>query len=81
VYGMTIQWRETMAQCWVLDLKDNAGAVLLAGVPLLPGANLLAQYPDLDFPGELWVASEGTDAPPTYDNLGVNSHLYYVERT
>jgi hypothetical protein len=81
-FAFRLQWRELLAQCWLLDIADENNNQLIAGVPLLAGANLLSQYTDLNFPGELWVASDGEpDAPPTFGNLGVNSHLYYVVRS
>lgn len=80
LYGMSVQWRDA-AQVWILDISDQFGTLLIAGVPLLPGADLLHQYPELGIGGELWVASDGTpDADPTFTNLGIASHLYFVVR-
>lgn len=78
-YGMFLQWRDLLAQCWLLDLLDSNGNTMIAGIPLVTGANLMAQYPDVDIGGQLWVATDGnSDATPTFDNLGVDSHLYFV---
>jgi hypothetical protein len=79
-YGFYVQWREK-AQQWIMDISDRDGNLLIAGVPLLPGADLLAQYQYLGIDGELWVASDGVpDISPTYSNLGVGSHLYFLVR-
>lgn len=79
-YGFSIQWRDA-ASVWIMDISDERGTTLLAGQPLLPGADLIGQYPELEIAGEFWIVSEGQkDAPPTFDNLGVGSHLYFVVR-
>lgn len=80
VYGMRVQWRDA-ASTWIMDLSDSNGQVLVAGQPLLPGADIMHQYVELALGGELWIATDGEpDAPPTFDNLGVASHLYFVTR-
>jgi hypothetical protein len=64
---------------WVLDIGDALNAPLVCGIPLVTGTNLLAQYEYLNFVGQLWVESDGdTMAPPTFTNLGIGSHLYWV---
>ena len=78
-YQMLVQWREAFAQCWLLDLSDQDGNALVSGIPLVPGHDLLEQFPDLAIPGQLWVSTDGDpEALPTFDNLGVQSHLYYI---
>lgn len=78
-YRFTLQWREMMAACWLLDIADSAGNSLVAGIPLLPGENLLRQYTDKNFGGELWVITDGSPStPPTFDNLGIASRLLYI---
>ena len=63
---------------WLLDIGDSNGNPLVAGIPLVTGADLLAQFPDLGFGGKLFVLSDGDPgAVPTYDDLGVTSHLYF----
>lgn len=78
VYQLALQWR-SVAGCWIMDISDGYGNLLIAGVPLVTGFDLMAQHPDLGFPGQLWVQSDGNpNALPTFDNLGVGSHLYFV---
>lgn len=64
---------------WFMDISDGNGVSLLCGVPLVTGADLLAQYPDLGIGGKLWVQSDGADPGkvPGYADLGVTSHLYF----
>lgn len=92
-YQMMLIWRASeviafpaspdanAAGTWVLDIADNQGNPLLRGVPLVTGADLLAPYTYMGFPGSLVVQTDhDTDAMPTYSNLGTNSHLYFVVR-
>lgn len=66
---------------WMLDIADTTETPILQGLPLVTGADLLAQYRYLTNipPGLLGVATDGVpDAVPTYQNLGLTSHVYYV---
>lgn len=64
---------------WVMDVANNVGDALLSGVPLVTGGNLLEQFEHLGIPGGLWVQTKNApDAVPTFDNLGVESFLFYV---
>jgi hypothetical protein len=38
---MAVTWR---AAFWCLDIMDSTGADLIKGIPLITGADLLAQY-------------------------------------
>jgi hypothetical protein len=66
---------------WHLDIFDTDSNPLACGIPLITGANLLQQFDYLNFGGELWVVTEGSDDPPTYDGLGTSSHLYFIMLT
>ena len=79
-YKLTVAWNDDPAmQCWVLDIADVNGNAIVSGIPLVTGADLLAQYAYLGIGGSLAVLTDGDDtAIPTYENLGVNSHLYFV---
>jgi hypothetical protein len=66
---------------WMLDIADTGETPILQGVPMVTGADLLAAYRYLAAlpPGQLGVATDGApNAPPTFNNLGIASHLYYV---
>ena len=77
-YRMTVKWN-TAAECWVMDLSTTAGVSVLGGVPLVTGADLLAQYEYLNFGCQLVVQTDDdTDAVPTFDNLGTNGHLFIL---
>lgn len=76
-YQFELAWRDS-ASSWFLDIADVSGNPLLSGVPLVTGVNLLAQYAYMAFGFELWVQTDAADAPPTFTNLGTESHLYCV---
>lgn len=63
---------------WFMDIADAGGNPLVLGVPLVTGTDLLQQYRYLGIPGRLWVTTDADpDAVPTFDNLGVTSHLLF----
>lgn len=77
-YKMTLRWNEP-ASSWMLDIGDETGALLVGSVPLVTGADLLAQYAYLGFAGKLIVQTDhDPNAVPTYDNLGTTGHLYFI---
>ncbi|SPA44833.1 phage baseplate plug family protein [Cupriavidus taiwanensis] len=78
-YRLTVQYRKAGGAGWVLDIADANNAPLVSGIPLVTGTDLLAQYKHLGFAGRLWVqGSADPDDVPTYEDLGIGSHLYWV---
>ena len=78
-YQLTLQYRNATAGGWVLDIADASGNPIVSGIPLVTGANLLAQYAYLGFTGGLWVqTTSDPDAVPTFTNLGDDGQLYWV---
>lgn len=78
-YQLTLIWRDDPQGGWVLDIADANSSPILSGVPLVTGADLLAQYAYLGFGGQLVVQTDhDVDAAPTFGNLGSSSHLYFV---
>ncbi|CDK85353.1 probable bacteriophage protein STY1063 [Escherichia coli IS25] len=41
VYQLSVIWR---GEYWVLDLADSNGSAIISGIPMITGADLLAQY-------------------------------------
>lgn len=77
-YQFTVQWRDADQGGWVLDIADAQGAPILSGVPLVTGADLLAQFAYLGIGGKLTVSTDyAPDAVPAFTNLGLTSHLYF----
>lgn len=75
---MRVMWRDEAG--WLLDLMYGAGAELVNSIPLVPGTNLLEQYAYLELNGALVVLVDNNEPElPTKTNLGIGSHLYYVQ--
>lgn len=63
---------------WTLDIFDLNETCLVAGVPLVTGANLMEQFTDVNIGGGLWVSSAlATEPTPTFANLGSTVKLYF----
>jgi len=79
-YVFRYRWAERAA-AWSLDVFDGADTALVAGVPLLIGADLLRQHNDPRLPaGSLVVvdtSSSGAEAGML--ELGGRVQLYYAE--
>ncbi|MDV2876276.1 phage baseplate plug protein [Phytobacter diazotrophicus] len=75
-YTMRITWRDPV---WYLDLLSADLTPVALALPLITGADLLAQYAYLNLGFSLVV---GTDIAgqenPTKSDLGITSHLYVV---
>ncbi|WP_025122473.1 MULTISPECIES: hypothetical protein [unclassified Serratia (in: enterobacteria)] len=77
-FNMRITWRD--AAGWMLDLMDGSGAALVSGIPVVTGADLLGQYKYLGINGSLVVVTDtAAEEYPTKTNLGIASHLYFVQ--
>lgn len=79
-YRLRLTYQNVAEGGWVVDIADpTTGADLVTGIPLVTGADIISPYPDAGIAGALYVATDGDpDAVPTFDNLGVASHLYFV---
>ena len=78
-YNFRLTYDSAQDGCWIMDIGDEESAVLVAGIPLVSGVDLLAQYRHLGFPGGLIVTTDrGAGEVPTFDGLGETSHLFFV---
>lgn len=78
-YNMRLTYDTAQAGCWMLDIGDADSNLLVAGIPLVTGVDLVAQYAYLSFGGALVCTTDrGAGEVPNFDGLGVTSHLYYV---
>lgn len=78
-YLMTCKWNPADEGGWTLDFDDaTTGEPIVANIPLIVGADLLSGLGYLGFNGSLYVYTDGDQlAPPTFENLGVESNLYF----
>lgn len=77
-YTLTFRWN-VPANAWIVDFADENGAPIVEGIPIVTGADLLAQLRYLNFGGALIAQTDNDqDAVPTFSNLGVTGHVYFV---
>lgn len=77
-YQMRWRWC-TPAACWVLDIADVNAVPIVCGLPVITGADILGQHKHLGIPGALIAQTDhNPDAVPTFTNLGVTGHVYFV---
>src|ERR1022692_2999893 len=77
-YYLTFTYRNCTEGGWFLDIADQNQNPLVQGIPLVTGCDLVACYPDKKFGFSLIVLTyNDSAAPPTFANLGVDSHVYF----
>jgi hypothetical protein len=76
-YNLRLIYLFTPNDCWELDIADSDDNPLVQGIPLVTGADLLAQYEYLNFGCQMYCATDADpDAVPRFFNLGSSAHLY-----
>jgi hypothetical protein len=66
---------------WYLDMASTDGTIVINGMALVTGCDMLEPYA-FDGLGGLWLADdEGRARDPGLDDLGVIHTLYYVPRS
>lgn len=77
-YTFKLQWCAPAA-CWILTISDSQDDTIVGGIPLVTGADLLAQLQYLGIGGALVVQSDfDPDEVPDYGSLGSTGHLFFV---
>lgn len=77
-YVISYKWNAQNGS-WIMDVADASSDPIVSGIPLITGADLLAQLEYLDLGGAMIVQTESDpDVIPTVDDLGTTSNLYYV---
>lgn len=78
-YAFVLRWNNAPLGGWVLDIYRDASTPLVAGLPLVTGADMLAQHRHLGIPRQLILAMDGDlDATPRYDQIARDANLYLV---
>ena len=78
IYQLRFGFADEDDPFWFMDIADSLGTPLVAGIPIVTGADLLQQYRYLGIPGRLWVMTDGDpNAVPTFANLGSAGHLFF----
>jgi len=66
------------AGCWTLDIIDSAGAMLLAGLMLVPEVNILHAHPNIvEIIGALYLVENKIGQYLLPDSLGVTTYLIW----
>jgi hypothetical protein len=83
ILGVDYNFSLAFANCpgggWFLSIADANSVPIINGLPLVTGADLLAQHRALELGFGLWVGTDGApQQPPTYASLGTTGHLYAV---
>lgn len=76
---MVTKWNPANEGGWVIDIYDGeTNESIIANIPMVTGADLLAQYEYLGLNGKFIVYTDGDEsAVPTLENLGIESNLYF----
>jgi hypothetical protein len=78
VYNLSLKWCDP-AQAWTLDILDVNSNPIVTGLQLVTGADLLEQLTYLVIGGQLVAQTDNQPyTVPTFQNLGVTGHLYFV---
>ena len=76
-YDLRLVYLFTPNDCWELDINDSDGNPIVCGIPLVTGADLLAQYAYLNFGCKMYCTTDGDNsAVPRFYNLGNTAHLW-----
>lgn len=77
-YQMVVKWNP-YASAWMFDLMTEDFTPLLMGMAIVTGADLLEQFGYLGVGGRFIAQTDhDPDAVPTFSNLGVTGHLYFL---
>ncbi|HEM6680820.1 hypothetical protein I5384_03315 [Citrobacter koseri] len=72
-WRISIIWRDLY---WIMDLHNDRSEAVISGIPLVTGADLLAQYAYIGLGFKLVVVcDDSTKDYPTKTDLGARSHL------
>lgn len=80
LYILSFRYNKRMTR-WILDIMDSSENMLLAGIPLVLGVDLLRQHRDNRLPqGNLFLINiESQYEEATRDDLGTKAILLYRE--
>jgi len=81
-YTLNFRWNRVNST-WIMDISDSLNNPLSMGIPLVTGADLLGQFRYLGIGGGVPMITmtiavgHSPDEIPTYENLGIDAHLFY----
>lgn len=80
-YRFTVTYLDVDGGGYLLSIAGTDGTPIVSSIPMVTGADLLAQYQHLSIGGggRMILQTDGDDtAVPTYEGLGTTSRLYFV---
>lgn len=79
-YILTVKWNDSVDAGWQMDITNaDTNENLVGSVPLVTGVNCISGLDYLGIGGLFVVETDGNpDAVPTFENLGVNSNLFFL---
>ena len=70
------------AACWMFDLADALGNMLVNSIPVVTGLDMLAQHTHLGIQGALITQTDyQPDLIPGFDSFGDTGRLYFIATT
>ena len=77
-YTVVCRWNEQIG--WVLDIsKTDTKTPLISCLPVVTGCDLLQQFSYCGIGGQVIAfTAGGGDSMPTFQNLGIDSGIYFV---
>lgn len=77
-YNCTVYWNN-VSETWCIDIADEDQVMLVAGLPIVTGVDLLAQHKHLGFGGALVVQVAGEPYSDVgHQDLGIGALLLFV---
>lgn len=77
-YVLTFRWNQA-SRCWKLDIADPNLTLLVSGLAIITGVDILTQFAYLDLGGQIIAqTSHDTFAVPMFANLGNLGKVYFV---
>lgn len=77
-YNLNVVWNSANMS-WMIDIADSSGNPILSSIPMITGADLLAQYGYLNFGFQLVAQTDNApDVVPTFADLGSTGHLFAI---
>lgn len=77
-YVLTFRWNQA-SRCWKLDIAASDLTLLVSGLAVITGADILTQFAYLAIGGQIIAqTSHNTFAVPTFANLGDLGKVYFV---
>jgi len=78
-YLVLLTYKNVNEGGWVIDISDKIGNVLVSGIPLVTGTDILSPHGHLGFKGGLSIETSDPSSPvPTFENLGIDTLLIWT---